>query len=47
MYKPQRLPPHPQYAATLHVPREEVENRKMLLTFTALQQTVDMFLRTL
>jgi len=38
-----RFPSHLQYVATLPC---EFENSKMLLTLTAPQQTVDMFLRT-
>jgi len=40
----QIVPSHLQYVATLPC---ETQNSKTLLTLTALQQTVDMFLKTL
>jgi len=43
LYTSQRLPPHLQYVATLPC---ESQKSKKLLTLTAPQQTVDMFLRT-
>jgi len=45
MYTLQICPPHLQYVATL--PSESRKSKKMLLTLTAPQQTVDKFLRTL
>ena len=44
MYTSQRFPHHLLCVATLPC---EIENPKMLLTLTAPQQTVDMFLMTL
>ena len=47
MYTSQRFPPHLQYVATLVNYLVKVKNPKMLLTLTAPQQSVDVFLLTL